>query len=112
MLLDGHVHPLRPLISVILPFVNSKTGRIAPGMYELASLASFLHRVEPPLDALERLLHALLGTFFGLRTSSSEPDNPRRDPSRPIVASPSGPLWRYTLRVVGVHKRASRAPGV
>jgi hypothetical protein len=28
-------------------------------MYELASLASFLHRVEPPLDALERLLYAV-----------------------------------------------------
>src|SRR3712207_9482652 len=43
-----------------LPFVNSNTSRPAPGMYELASLASFLHRVEPPLDALERLLYAIV----------------------------------------------------
>jgi len=60
MLLNGHVHPLWPLISVILPFVNSKTGRIAPAVYELASLASFLHRVEAPLDVLERHLHAVV----------------------------------------------------
>src|SRR3712207_9188475 len=51
-----------------LPFVNSNTSLLAPGMYELASLASFLHRVEPPLDALERLLYAIVAVP-GLRAS-------------------------------------------
>nr|MDQ5827639.1 hypothetical protein [Chloroflexota bacterium] len=42
-----------------LPFVNSNTSRLAPGMYELAP-PGLLHRVEPPLDALERLLHPVV----------------------------------------------------
>ena len=46
-------------------------------MCELASLASFLHRVEPPLDALERLLYAVVAVS---RLRAPLVDEERRQP--------------------------------